>query len=65
MLLRRSYNIDEGLLFLAYQRHPRQFVAIQRRLGQHDDALTSFIVHEGSAVFACPPARRFVGEGLL
>jgi deferrochelatase/peroxidase EfeB len=65
MLLRRSYNIDEGLLFLAYQRHPRQFVAIQRRLGQHDDALTSFIVHEGSAVFACPPAGRFVGEGLL
>jgi deferrochelatase/peroxidase EfeB len=68
MLLRRSYNIDEGLLFLAYQRHPRQFIAIQRRLGQHDDALGRFIVHEGSGVYACPPRPRrggFVGEGLL
>jgi deferrochelatase/peroxidase EfeB len=68
MLLRRSYNYDGGLLFLAYQRHPGQFVAIQRRLGQHDDALGRFIVHEGSALFACPPGARrggFVGEGLL
>jgi deferrochelatase/peroxidase EfeB len=68
MLLRRSYNIDEGLLFLAFQRHPRQFIAIQRRLGQSDDAMSRFIVHEGSALFACPPAARkngFVGEGLL
>jgi deferrochelatase/peroxidase EfeB len=68
MLLRRSYNTDEGLLFLAYQRHPRQFVAIQRRLVEHHDALAQFIVHEGSALFACPPAPRrggFVGEGLL
>jgi deferrochelatase/peroxidase EfeB len=68
MLLRRSYNYDGGLLFLAYQRHPRQFIGIQRRLGQHDDALSRFIVHEGSALFACPPGARrggFVGEGLL
>jgi deferrochelatase/peroxidase EfeB len=72
-LLRRSYNYresdtDAGLLFLAYQRHPRQFVAIQRRLGERDDALGEFIVHEGSALFACPPGYRrggFVGEGLL
>jgi deferrochelatase/peroxidase EfeB len=68
MLLRRSYNIEEGLLFLAYQRNPRQFIAIQRRLGERDDALGEFIVHEGSALFACPPkARRggFVGDTLL
>jgi deferrochelatase/peroxidase EfeB len=72
-LLRRSYSYresdtDAGLLFLAYQRHPRQFVAIQRRLGERDDALGEFIVHEGSALFACPPGYRrggFVGEGLL
>jgi deferrochelatase/peroxidase EfeB len=68
MLLRRSYNIEDGLLFLAYQRNPRQFIAIQRRLGERDDALGEFIVHEGSALFACPPkARRngFVGDTLL
>jgi deferrochelatase/peroxidase EfeB len=68
MLLRRSYNYDEGLLFLAFQRHPRQFIAIQRRLGERDDALGDFIVHEGSALFACPRGARrggYVGEGLL
>jgi deferrochelatase/peroxidase EfeB len=67
-ILRRSYNIGDGLLFIAFQRHPRQFVAIQRRLGERDDALGNFIVHEGSAVFACPPGARrggFVGDGLL
>jgi deferrochelatase/peroxidase EfeB len=65
---RRSYNTGDGLLFIAFQRHPRQFVAIQRRLGRRDDALGNFIVHEGSAVFACPPGARrggFVGDGLL
>jgi deferrochelatase/peroxidase EfeB len=68
MLLRRSYNYSDGLLFLAYQRNPRQFVAIQRRLGERDDALGDFIVHEGSALFACPPGARgggFVGATLL
>jgi deferrochelatase/peroxidase EfeB len=68
LLLRRSYNYGDGLLFLAYQRNPRQFIAIQRRLGEHGDALGQFIVHEGSALFACPPGPRkngFVGDSLL
>jgi deferrochelatase/peroxidase EfeB len=68
MLLRRSYNTDTGLLFLAYQRNPRQFIAIQRRLGEHGDALGQFVVHEGSALFACPPNARpggFLGDTLL
>jgi deferrochelatase/peroxidase EfeB len=77
-ILRRSYNfsdgvapdgqLDAGLLFLAFQRHPRQFIAIQRRLGERDDALGNFIVHEASAVFAVPPGARrggWVGEGLI
>jgi deferrochelatase/peroxidase EfeB len=67
-ILRRSYNYAGGLVFISFQRHPGQFVAIQRRLGAHDDALGGFIVHEASAVFACPPAGRrggFVGDGLL
>jgi deferrochelatase/peroxidase EfeB len=68
MLLRRSYNYSDGLLFLAYQRNPRQFIGIQRRLGERDDALGEFIVHEGSALFACPPGSRkgsFIGGSLL
>jgi deferrochelatase/peroxidase EfeB len=68
LLLRRSYNYSEGLLFLAYQRNPRQFIGIQRRLGERDDALGEFIVHEGSALFACPPGSRkdgFIGDALL
>lgn len=68
MLRRRSYNFGDGLLFLAYMRHPRQFIAIQRRLGERDDALGEFIVHEGSALFACPPAPRkggYLGDALL
>jgi deferrochelatase/peroxidase EfeB len=68
LLLRRSYNYPQGLMFLAYQRNPRQFIAIQRRLGERDDALGQFIVHEGSALFACPPAagrNGFVGDTLL
>ncbi len=55
-------------MFLAYQRNPGQFIAIQRRLGERDDALGQFIVHEGSALFACPPGPRrngFVGDTLL
>ncbi len=68
MLRRRSYNIDQGLFFIAFARHPRQFVAIQRHLTEHHDALAPFIVHEGSALFACPPAacrNGFVGDALL
>jgi deferrochelatase/peroxidase EfeB len=72
-ILRRSYNYraatnNADLIFIAYQRHPRQFIAIQRRLGERDDALGEFIVHEGSAVFACPPGARpggYVGEGIF
>jgi deferrochelatase/peroxidase EfeB len=68
LLRRRSYNSEEGLLFLAYQRNPRQFIAIQRRLAQNRDALGRFITHTGSALFACPPAghnKGFTGDTLL
>lgn len=67
-ILRRSYNITDGLLFISYQRHPRQFIAIQRRLGERDDALGAFIVHEASALFAVPPGfsrHGYVGDGVL
>jgi deferrochelatase/peroxidase EfeB len=77
-ILRRGYSftdgVDEslgeleaGLFFVSFQRHPEQFVAIQRRLGSID-ALNEYIKHVGSAVFAVPPGARpggYVGEGLL
>jgi deferrochelatase/peroxidase EfeB len=78
-ILRRGYSftdgVDEslgeleaGLFFIAFQKDPeKQFVAIQRRLGQLD-ALNEYIKHVGSAVFAVPPGAKpggYVGEGLL
>ncbi len=67
-MLRRSYAFDGGLLFLAFMRDPRrQFVPVQRRLAEHD-ALTPFLRHTGSAVFAIPPGASpggFVGDGLF
>lgn len=64
----RSGQLDAGLFFIAFQKDPeRQFAAIQRRLGV-GDALTAYVQHTGSGVFAVPPGVRpggFVGEGLF
>ena len=68
-ILRRGYSftdgmdaergqLDAGLFFICFQRDPgRQFVPLQRRLGQHD-LLNEYVLHTGSAVFACPPGAR-------
>ncbi len=77
-ILRRGYSftdgVDEslgeleaGLFFIAFQRDPEQFVALQRRLGSND-ALNEYIKHVGSALFAVPPGAKpggYVGETLL
>ncbi|HYC80482.1 MAG TPA: iron uptake transporter deferrochelatase/peroxidase subunit [Solirubrobacterales bacterium] len=78
-ILRRGYSftdgVDEslgeleaGLFFICFQRDPaKQFVPIQRRLGQFD-ALNEYIKHVGSAVFAVPPGAPpggYVGEALF
>ncbi len=78
-ILRRSYSftdgmdpergqLDAGLFFICFQRDPhKQFVPIQRRLGE-TDALNEYISHTGSALFACPPGARkggYVGETLF
>jgi deferrochelatase/peroxidase EfeB len=77
-ILRRGYSftdgVDEslgeleaGLFFISFQRHPEQFVSIQRRLGSMD-ALNEYIKHVGSALFAVPPGAEpgsYVGEPLL
>lgn len=49
-------GLDAGLFFQAYQADPRTaFVPVQRTLAA-SDALTAFIQHTGSALFAIPPA---------
>ena len=54
-ILRRGYETDTGLLFLAFMQDPRrQYVPLQRRLAAHD-ALHPHTTHRGSAVFAIPP----------
>ena len=75
-ILRRGYNyvdgnnavgrLDAGLFFLAFQRSPGRFIALQQALAT--DVLNEYIRHIGSAVFAVPPgasAGGFVGEGLV
>jgi deferrochelatase/peroxidase EfeB len=73
MILRRGYSytdgidqrtglLDAGLFFLAYQKDPRrQFVPIQRRLGQND-LLNEYIRHTSSALFAVPPGLSAAGD---
>jgi deferrochelatase/peroxidase EfeB len=78
-LLRRGYSftdgidpasgeLDAGLFFLCYQKDPsRQFVPIQQRLVDND-ALSQYVLHTGSGVFACPPGVApgdSWGEGLI
>lgn len=54
-ILRRGYDTADGLLFLAFMQDPRrQYVALQRRLADHD-ALHPHTTAKGSAVFAIPP----------
>jgi len=77
-ILRRGYNYaatidpaidqrDAGLVFISFQRIPRQFIRLQHRLAAHD-ALAKHILHTGSAIFACPPPAPpggFTGQGLF
>jgi deferrochelatase/peroxidase EfeB len=77
-MLRRGYNfvdgtdglghLDAGLLFLAYQRDPRTaFIPVQARLAA-DDALSEYLRHTGSGIWAVPPGvgdRGWWGQTLL
>ncbi|MFJ8645211.1 iron uptake transporter deferrochelatase/peroxidase subunit [Streptomyces sp. NPDC093546] len=59
---------DAGLLFIAWQADPQTgFVPVQRKLDR-GDALSPFIRHESSGLYAVPggPAEgEYVGQGLL
>ncbi len=77
-MLRRGYTfadgnddlgrMDAGLFFLAYVRDPhRQYVPMQARLAT-DDALSEYLTHTRSGLWAVPPGVRrggYVGETLL
>ncbi|MFD5142418.1 iron uptake transporter deferrochelatase/peroxidase subunit [Streptomyces sp. NPDC058401] len=59
---------DAGLLFICWQADPsRGFVPVQRKLDR-GDALSDFIRHESSGLYAVPPGARageYVGQRLL
>jgi dye decolorizing peroxidase len=77
-MLRRSFSYDDGyrddgapdagLLFVCWQADPhRAFVPVQRKLDR-GDALSRFIRHESSALFAVPGGAEpggYVGQSLL
>ncbi len=77
-MLRRGYNfvngtdqrgrMDAGLFFLAYVRDPRtHYIPVQHRLAQHD-AMSTYLRHTGSALFAVPPGIQlghYLGESLV
>ena len=77
-ILRRGYSfceateagtgsIDAGLFFIAFQRDPRQFIDIQKRLA-NNDALNRHTIHTASAIFACPPSPKpggFIGQSIF
>jgi deferrochelatase/peroxidase EfeB len=61
---RQALEYDAGLLFLAYQKDPRQaFVPIFSKLAE-TDALNQFTTHTASAVFAVPPGCSGSGDWL-
>ncbi len=62
-ILRRSYSyadgidpktgqFDAGLLFISFQKSPKQFIDIQNALGTMDK-MTEYTTHIGSGLFAC------------
>lgn len=62
-VLRRSFSyasgvdpktgqFDAGLLFISFQKDPKQFITIQNSLG-NIDKMNEYITHIGSGLFAC------------
>ncbi|SKX35449.1 deferrochelatase/peroxidase EfeN [Mycobacteroides abscessus subsp. massiliense] len=60
--------MDAGLFFIAFVRNPQsQFIPMQRKLAT-EDALNEYILHTGSAIFACPPGlgpKEYWGQSLF
>lgn len=78
-MLRRSYNytdgndslgrLDAGLFFIAYVRDPRKGFYPTLKKMTEQDALTEYLQHQASALFAVPAGIRdgdeMVGQGLF
>ncbi|MUT68438.1 iron uptake transporter deferrochelatase/peroxidase subunit [Paenibacillus sp. NEAU-GSW1] len=65
---KRTGQLDAGLMFVGFNRDPRkQFIPMQTKLGK-SDTLNEYIVHTGSAMFACFPGVKqggYIGETLF
>lgn len=48
----RTAQFDAGLLFVSFQKDPKQFIDIQNSLG-NIDKMNEYITHIGSGLFAC------------
>lgn len=65
---RQSTTLDAGLLFICYQKDPREgFTKMFEKMSRFD-MLNQFTTHLGSGLFACPPGMRageYVGQRLF
>jgi deferrochelatase/peroxidase EfeB len=65
---RQAMEYDAGLLFVCYQRDPREgFIKMFRTMATVD-ALNQFVTHTGGGLFACPggvSAGQYIGQGLF
>jgi deferrochelatase/peroxidase EfeB len=65
---RQGMEYDAGLLFICYQRDPRNgFIKLFDRMSKLD-MLNQFVTHTGGGIFACPggiAAGQFVGQRLF
>ena len=60
-------SYDAGLLFISFQKNPKQFIKIQNSFGR-SDKLNEYITHRGSGIFACFPGIQkgsYIGEALF
>jgi deferrochelatase/peroxidase EfeB len=65
---RQAVEFDAGLLFVCYQRDPRNgFIKIFEQMSKMD-AMNQFTTHVGGGIFLCPPGPKqgeFIGQGLF
>ena len=65
---RHAMELDAGLLFVCYQRDPRNgFIKIFERMSKFD-MLNQFVTHVGGGLFACPGGvtkGRYLGQDLF
>ncbi|WP_248929229.1 iron uptake transporter deferrochelatase/peroxidase subunit [Paenibacillus hamazuiensis] len=64
----KTGQIDAGLLFICFNRDPRnQFIPMQQKLAAQDK-LNEYIVHVGSGLYACLPGAKqggYIGDTLF